>query len=88
MKRWWDILNGGRRTPSSERERKGEGLGGAMLCPLCSSADCPTHNVSHAHFCGAEQCGGEMSVGRKGRVAEIRQGAGRSRSPGGGGSNF
>ena len=33
--------------------------------------------------CGGEQCGAQMSVGRKGRVAEIRQGAGRSRSPGG-----
>ena len=35
MKRWWDILNRGRRTPSSEREREeGGGSGRSYALPV------------------------------------------------------
>lgn len=48
-----------------ERERKGEVLGGGVLCPLCSPQP---RSVPSSALCRSRAV--QMSVGRKGRVAE------------------
>ena len=63
-----------------ERERKGEVLGGGVLCPLCSlqPRSVPSSTLCSRNVSWAEGKGG----------GEIRQGAGRSRSPRGGSHIF
>ena len=50
----------------SERERKGEVLGGGVLCPLICSPQ--PRSVPSSTLCRSRAV--QMSVGRKGRVAE------------------
>ena len=77
MKRWrWDILNWDCCwTPSEGEEGGGSGRRNALPVMLPPAQKCP--KLSPVQRGRAVQ----MSVGRKGRVEEIRQGAGRSRSP-------
>ena len=82
MKRWWDILNWRNCGTPSERE-EGGGSGRSYALPVILLNRLLLLLPISVPCCGGEQCGAQMSVGRKGRVAEIRQGAGRSRSPGG-----
>ena len=83
MKRWWDILNWGCSGTPSEREEGGGSerryalpvmLAPARKCPKLS----PVQEQSSTNVSWAEGKGG----------GEIRQGAGRSRSPRGGSHIF